>query len=113
MEKSIWKAVAIVALALGMTGCANMYAEHTSVEIYNPKTGVMIGKAYSNKGYDGFVCKGHFDECGSGDFEWRAHKVTSNSVAKQVGENNKELTRSLTGLVRKVAGIPSPNPFNR
>ena len=110
MEKSI-RCLVVASLLLGLTGCASLYAEHTEVELYSPVTGKLIGKVFSNKGYDGFTCRGNFNECGSGDFVWQAHKVTSNSVAKQVGENNKELTRSLTGLVRKVAGIPAPNPF--
>ena len=62
MEKSIRSAV-IIGLVFGLTGCAGMYAEHTEVELYSPVTGKIIGKVFSNKGYDGFTCKGRFDEC--------------------------------------------------
>ena len=106
-----WKLLLCACLLFATCSCASWYAERTEVEIYNPETGKLIGKVFSNKGYDGFTCRGNYEAHGVGSFVWQAHKVTSNSVAKQVGENNKELTRSLTGLVRKVAGIPAPNPF--
>jgi len=104
------KKLVVVGALLALAGCAGMYAEHTEVKLFRPD-GTPLASAYSNKGYDGFYCNAKFNKDGTGSVIWKANKVNSNTVAKEALETNRELTKSFTGVMRRLAGLPAPNPF--
>ena len=109
-----WRLLLCCYLLFATCSCgAKFYAQQTSVEFYRPDGSVM-GKVFSNKGYDEFHCKVKTNECGETELDWSAAKVNSNTVANTALESNKEMTKAFTGLVRKMTRTATPfPPFNR
>ena len=97
------KMLICVLVLFATCSCAQMFAEETVVEVYR-LDGSLLGKAYSNKGYDGFKCIVKIDG-DKQDLEWSANKVNSDTVAVQALEANKELTKTIAGLVNAAAGL--------
>ena len=96
-------------LCVTLCSCASMFAEKTEVEVYNPLTGNLMGRVFSNKGYTDFRCKARLNENGTGEVEWTASKVNSDTVAQTALEANKELSGTFGALIKAggyATGIP-------
>lgn len=93
-------------LGFMLTGCTSMFAEKTEVEIYNPKTGILMGRVFSNKGYTDFKCKARLTKEGAGAVEWSASKVNSDTVAQTALEANKSLSNALGAVLQVGASLP-------
>ena len=107
-----WRSMKLLfCLVLLLVTCscgARYFAEETRVELYNPQ-GQLIGKIFSNKGYDDFACKVKMDKDEKvKELEWTAKKVNSDTVANTALQAVKEQAGVIKGLVGGAGAFVSP-----